>query len=210
MFKKHKVSSLSINAIHSDFEYAATRLRAAPAYKKFLFRAESQWDIIQTPRVHCLKAFALVRWNPAHKNNNFIWTQRLICNGVYIAKEQIFIGVDARNTFDLEGQVQFIKQQCPDHRIIREVGSGINFKRRGFIKLLDAVRGGNVSEVVVAHKDRLCRFAANLVEWFFSRYNCKLVVLDKTEKHSTPQEEFASTEISEQARRFPVHRATSL
>lgn len=52
---------------------------------------------------------------------------------------------------------------------------------------MDAVCAGRVEEVVVAHKDRLCRFAFDLVKWQIERFGGRVVVLDPTDR--TPQEE---------------------
>ena len=57
-----------------------------------------------------------------------------------------------------------LRARYPEHEVIEDVASGINFHRRGLLALLvRAVRGG-VEEVVVAHRDRLCRIAFELVE----------------------------------------------
>jgi predicted site-specific integrase-resolvase len=89
---------------------------------------------------------------------------------------------------DLGRQVEFLRTRYPKHEIIEDIGSGLNFKRKGFIALLESVCGGNVEEIVVAHRDRLCRFGFELVQWLAERNNCKLVVLDADEKKSLHQE----------------------
>jgi predicted site-specific integrase-resolvase/predicted RNA-binding Zn-ribbon protein involved in translation (DUF1610 family) len=77
---------------------------------------------------------------------------------------------------DLDRQVADLRAAYPDHDLIADVGSGLNFHRSGFTALLERVRSGMVEQVVVAHRDRLCRFALELVEWFFERADCRLVV----------------------------------
>jgi putative resolvase len=62
---------------------------------------------------------------------------------------------------DLERQIEYFKLQYPNHEIIKDYGSGINFKRKGFNSILDSAIKGDISEVVVTHKDRLCRFGDN-------------------------------------------------
>ena len=52
---------------------------------------------------------------------------------------------------DLERQVAALREQFPEHVVVRDVASGLNFKRPGFLRLLDAVCRGGVQEVVVAH-----------------------------------------------------------
>jgi predicted site-specific integrase-resolvase len=80
---------------------------------------------------------------------------------------------------DLERQVEYMQRRFPEHRIIRDIGSGINFKRRGLRTILELACKGHLEEVVVAYRDRLCRFAFELIEWIFSLHGVKLVVLNE-------------------------------
>lgn len=78
---------------------------------------------------------------------------------------------------DLERQITVLKNAYPNTKIIKDIGSGLNWKRSGFNSLLEQIHSGNVQEVVVTYKDRLCRFGFELVEWIFKKANVKLVVL---------------------------------
>ncbi len=80
---------------------------------------------------------------------------------------------------DLQRQIDFMRQQFPSHRIISDVGSGINFNRKGLCSLLELACKEVVSEVVVAYRDRLCRFAFELLERVFHNHGVKLVVLNQ-------------------------------
>jgi predicted site-specific integrase-resolvase len=95
---------------------------------------------------------------------------------------------------ELERQKEFMRKHYPNYEIISDIGSGINFKRKQFLWLLEQTSIGNVKEVVVAHRDRLSRFGFELIEWFFSKHNVKLVVLDKCE--SSPQQEIVTDLLS--------------
>lgn len=96
---------------------------------------------------------------------------------------------------DLERQIEFFRLKFPDHKIIRDIGSGINFKRKGFNSLLDSAIKGNVEEIVVTHKDRLCRFGFEFVERIVSTCsNGKIVVLDQQE--TSPEKELVNDLIS--------------
>ena len=77
---------------------------------------------------------------------------------------------------DLQRQVQYLQQQYPNHFLISDIGSGLNFHRKGFLSLLERVQQGNVKEVVVLYPDRLCRFGMELVQWIFKKAGTKLVV----------------------------------
>jgi predicted site-specific integrase-resolvase len=79
---------------------------------------------------------------------------------------------------DLERQIKFMSEQFPYHQIITDIGSGINFKRKGLRTLLERAFKGDVEEIVVAYKDRLCRFGFDLLDWVFSTHDVKLLVLN--------------------------------
>ncbi len=81
---------------------------------------------------------------------------------------------------DLQRQKEFLQSKYPDYRIVQDIGSGINWKRGGLKTILELAMQNKLDTVVVAHKDRLCRFAFELVHWILESNNVKLVVLDKS------------------------------
>jgi predicted site-specific integrase-resolvase len=89
---------------------------------------------------------------------------------------------------DLGRQVKFMQNKYPDYEVIKDVGSGINCKRRGFLSLLQRIFQGSVSEVVVASNDRISRFNQEFFEWLFLQFGCELVSLNSTKEKSTEQE----------------------
>lgn len=73
-----------------------------------------------------------------------------------------------------------MSSKFPNHKIISDIGSGINFKREGLNKtILESVIDGNVEEIVVAYKDRLSRFGIEMFEWLFSKFGVKFLVLNR-------------------------------
>ena len=80
---------------------------------------------------------------------------------------------------DLERQAEYLQSVYPSYKVIKDVGSGLNYKRKGLLSILERAHSGLVSEVVVAHKDRLCRFGFELLQWFFVLYGVKLIVLQE-------------------------------
>ncbi len=89
---------------------------------------------------------------------------------------------------DLDRQIEFMRSKFPSHILITDIGSGINWKRKGLKTILEQSMLGNVSEVVVAHRDRLSRFAFELIEWICMQNNTKIIVLDREEAHSSEQD----------------------
>jgi predicted site-specific integrase-resolvase len=94
----------------------------------------------------------------------------------------VYCRVSSKNQKDdLCSQTKYMREQFPKHECIEDVGSGLNFKRKGFKTLLERIMSGSIEEVVVAYKDRLCRFGFELLEQVASKHNTKLVVLNKVE-----------------------------
>jgi predicted site-specific integrase-resolvase len=89
---------------------------------------------------------------------------------------------------DLKRQVSKMQQEYPNHRIITDIGSGINFKRQGLKTILELTFARQLEEVVVSYRDRLCRFAFELLEWIFHQHGVKLLVLDSNMDSSTNSE----------------------
>jgi len=81
---------------------------------------------------------------------------------------------------DLSRQVEFLIARYPGCEIIQDIGSGLNFKRKGLIDLLERIYTGDIGMVVVASKDRLCRFGFDLISWFAERGGCKILVLNNS------------------------------
>ena len=97
---------------------------------------------------------------------------------------------------DLERQISDLSAKYPNHIVYKEIGSGINFKREQLYRILDLSFKGLVSEVVVAHRDRLCRIAWEHFEWLFNRLGVKLVVESNEISEQSPNEELADDLMS--------------
>lgn len=83
---------------------------------------------------------------------------------------------------DLERQVEFFRLKYPTYTIIKDIGSGINFNRKGFNSILDSAIKGDIGEVVVTTKDRLCRFGFDLISRIIKEYSKgSIVVLNQQE-----------------------------
>lgn len=117
--------------------------------------------------------------------------QNILNRNVHLEEKQkiVYCRVSSSKQMDdLGRQTNFFRQEYPNHQLVTDIGSGINWKRKGLKTILELAMQGNISEVVVAHRDRLCRFAFELLEWIFSKHGVKLVVLDQTENQSSETE----------------------
>lgn len=117
--------------------------------------------------------------------------QRIINSSITPNKKQkiCYARVSSKKQMDdLERQKDFFRSKFPTHELVTDVGSGINWKRKGLQTLLDRAMQGHISEIVVAHRDRLCRFAFELLEWIFKHNGVALLVLNQTEEQSSDKE----------------------
>ena len=90
---------------------------------------------------------------------------------------------------DLENQIKSMQELFPEATIITDIGSGINFKRKGLRSILERASKETISEVVVAYRDRLCRFSFELIEWMLQIHGVKLVVLNQSMESTEPNTE---------------------
>ena len=92
---------------------------------------------------------------------------------------------------DLKRQVEnmqlYLSAQGVPYEIITDIGSGINYKKKGLKELIKRITQNEVDKVVVLYKDRLLRFGFELIEYISSLYNCDIEIIDTTEK--TEQQE---------------------
>ena len=92
---------------------------------------------------------------------------------------------------DLERQIEnmklYLTAQGKPFEIISDIGSGINYKKKGLKELMKRISQNKVDKVVVFYKDRLLRFGFELVEYIASLYDCNIEIIDHTEK--TEQQE---------------------
>lgn len=93
---------------------------------------------------------------------------------------------------DLANQRQVLEDFCKQRQIqvdewIMEIGGGLNFKRKQFLQLVDAILEGQVERVVLAHQDRLARFGYQLLVHLCQTHQTELVVMN-TESLSPEQE----------------------
>lgn len=86
---------------------------------------------------------------------------------------------------DLERQKQVLELYCARQgwtfEVIADLGSGMNYHKKGLKKLLEAIIEGQVGRLVITHKDRLLRFGAELVFAICEAKNVEVVILNQGE-----------------------------
>ena len=85
---------------------------------------------------------------------------------------------------DLSRQSLFLTNKFPEYTLVEDIGSGINYKRTGFLAILEQLFKGNIKHVMVAHPDRFTRFSFDFFQWLFSKFGAVLDAVEKPKAES--------------------------
>ena len=87
---------------------------------------------------------------------------------------------------DLDAQVASVKSYMLSKGyqfdIITDIGSGLNYSKKGLLKLIELINNREIDRVVVLYKDRLIRLGFELLEYLCQLNAVELVVIDHSEK----------------------------
>ena len=93
---------------------------------------------------------------------------------------------------DLKRQAEKLEMYCARqgwrYELIQDLGSGMNYRKKGLKRLLEMILNRQVKRVVLTHKDRLLRFGAELVFALCEARNVEVVVLNQGEESSFEEE----------------------
>jgi predicted site-specific integrase-resolvase len=81
---------------------------------------------------------------------------------------------------DLQRQIAYMRSLYPEAEIVQDIGSGLNFKRKGLRSLLDRLLRGDKLKIIVACRDRLCRFGFELIQYMVEQNGGEILVLDQS------------------------------
>ena len=100
---------------------------------------------------------------------------------------------------ELENQENFIKNYANGNGMIigkyfSDIGSGLNYKRENFLKMIELTMERKVDKIFVTYKDRVVRFGFDFVEWLCQRFGTEIVVLN--DKKTSPENELVNDLIS--------------
>ena len=96
---------------------------------------------------------------------------------------------------ELENQENFIKNHVNGNGMIigkyfSDIGSGLNYKRENFLKMIELVIEGKVDKIFVTYKDRVVRFGFDFMEWFCQRFGTEIIVLN--DRKTSPENELVN------------------
>lgn len=93
---------------------------------------------------------------------------------------------------DLERQVERVSDFCIakgySFQVIRDIGSGLNYKKKGLLQLIEMIESNQVERVVVNYKDRLLRFGYELFQKICELHQVQIEIINHTEDKSYEEE----------------------
>jgi putative resolvase len=96
---------------------------------------------------------------------------------------------------DLTRQVIVLESYCAKHgwgfEIIQDLGSGMNYKKKGLIRLIKLITSYQVERLVLTHKDRLLRFGSDLIFTLCEQFGTEVIIINRSDD-STFEEDLAS------------------
>ena len=133
------------------------------------------------------------RLHPHHTSTNGYryYSEEQLCavTGIQFAPRKVigYCRVSSRKQKDdLERQVEnlrtYLYAQGNPFEIITDIGSGINYTKKGLQELIRRIEANQVEKVVVLYKDRLLRFGFELLETIATIHGCKIEIVDTTRK----------------------------
>jgi len=100
---------------------------------------------------------------------------------------------------DMKSQKQALEIFCTAKGLaidewLYDIGSALNYKRKNFKKLMDLVETGEISTLVIAHKDRLVRFGFEWFQYFCEKHGTEIVIMNQ--ERLSPEQEMTQDLIS--------------
>jgi len=96
---------------------------------------------------------------------------------------------------DLKRQEIVLESYCAtkgfDFELISDLGSGMNYKKKGLVRLIKLICSNQVDRLVLTHKDRLLRFGSELIFSLCEHFGCEVIVINRSED-STFEEDLAN------------------
>lgn len=93
---------------------------------------------------------------------------------------------------DLIRQKKVVQNYCEKQgrpfKIVTDIGSGLNYKRKGFTRLIHLICQRQCSQIVINYQDRIARFGFELIQEICQENNVKLVILNQTAENDPNQE----------------------
>ena len=160
-------------------------------------------EVLKTLKVHYHTLYAMSRRNeiPTIK----VGSRTLYNLDAYLRMKNANIGKrkicycrvsSNKQKHDLQRQIEYMKLNYPTHEIISDIGSSLNFERKGLQEIMDLAINGKIEELVIAYKDKLARVGYELINSLIVKYSKGYIKIINASEEKTPEEELTKDIIT--------------
>lgn len=100
---------------------------------------------------------------------------------------------------DLKRQVLVLESYCASHdwncEIIQDLGSGMNYRKKGLIRLIKLITTYQIERLILTHKDRLLRFGSDLIFYLCQQFGTEVIIINRSEDSTF--EEYLTKDVLE-------------
>lgn len=114
-------------------------------------------------------------------------------------RDVIYARVSTYKQDDLDRQVEYILSNRDDLKnvlILKELGSGLNSKRKKLLKLIDMILNDEVNRIFITYKERLTRFGFEYIETICNHHNVEIVIMQSEQDNKSVEQELAEDIMS--------------
>ena len=134
-----------------------------------------------------------------HRRYDLNTLKRLAVNRLPSEAAQMTVGYARVSSHDqkddLVRQVMMLSEFCAANgwqfEVIEDLGSGLNYQKRGLRRLIQQICSGEIGRLVLTHKDRLLRFGSELVFTLCEEFGVEVVIINRSEQELSFEEELA-------------------
>ena len=94
---------------------------------------------------------------------------------------------------DLENQKKLLNQYCikqnfNNFKVISDLGSGLNFKKKGLNDIIKLITSNAIKKIILTYKDRLLRFGNEIIFKLCKIFNVEVLILNNDATKTSEQE----------------------
>lgn len=86
----------------------------------------------------------------------------------------------------MERQENVLERKCKEEKvkyeIIKDLGSGLNFRKKGLKRLIQLIISSKLDRIYITHKNRLLRFGSELVISIAREFGTEVIIMEEEEK----------------------------
>jgi len=101
---------------------------------------------------------------------------------------------------DLERQKQVLELYAAakgyTFKIIEDIGSGLNYNKKGLVQLIDLIEMNAVDNLIITHKDRLLRFGSDIIFKLCQIHNVNVEIINKDDEKTDYNKELVEDVLS--------------